>query len=475
MIQNTPSTSVIRIRTTLGELGSVFQPGMKPVGQSRVVWLAGLFFVVGAAVVVGKEVADANWLHLGVLVAVILALQWPIEVALGLYVFLVPFDSIAALGQGTSGTTVNWVLGAVAASALLGAGIFKKRIRWPSRSALWWALFLGWGIASTAWALQPSITIQFLSTATALVALYLLAVSWQINEKQLSVLTRFVIAGAFIASCFVIYQYLGGVVYKSGLGVETGRASLVLGNREANPNHLGTDLLLPFSLAMGWFLSARRKFEVFAAVIVAAAIAYTVFITMSRGSLLAVGVILAIFLFRLGLQRRMLIFAPAFLLIAVSMPHTFFERLQTAVATGGAGRLGIWQVGLVLLKRYGGLGAGLANFPVAYSDFAGHASSFVGYGRGAHDIYLEVGVELGIVGVLLMFAAFVSHFKALRALRAGREPVSLKALALECACWATLVNGIFDGGVWYKSFWLTWMLALMIVGLRPRAAVDHVR
>jgi O-antigen ligase len=315
-------------------------------------------------------------------------------------------------------------------------------------------------MATGLWALQPEVTVHMIPTVTSLLLLYLVSVSWRINEKQFSILTWCLVAGACIASCFVIYQFLNGVTYKH-VGASGGRGSLVLGEHQENPNAFGADLLLPFSLALGAFLSAKRKLHYMLGITAAATIAYAAFLTMSRGALLSIFLVIAIYVFRLGFKRRLLAVAVAILPMVATMPEAFFNRLQIAASTGGAGRLEIWRASLATLGHYGLTGAGLNNFPFAYTEFAGYAPSFAGFGRGAHNIFLEAGVEFGVVGIFLMCAAFVSHLRAVGRLRLGLGSTSIQALALECAGWAALVDGFFESGIWNKSFWLTWMLCLM--------------
>jgi O-antigen ligase len=419
--------------------------------------LGGVCLLIGLAALIGVMVAQEQWLLLALLAAAVIALQWPITAALGVYVFLIPFESVLVIGEGKSALTV---LGALTAAALFATGILKRRLSWPSRTALWWSLFALWSMATGIWALQSDVVVHMIPTVTSLLLLYVVSVSWRISEKQFSILTWCLIAGACIASCFVIYQFINGVTYKH-TGLTGGRGTFVLGEHQENPNAFGADLLLPFSLALGVFLSANRRLHYILGIGAAATIAYAAFLTMSRGALLAIFLVVAIYVYRLGFKLRLLAVAAAVLPLVATMPATFFERMQNAMSTGGAGRLEIWQASLATMWHYGLAGAGLNNFPIAYTEFAGYAPSFVGFGRGAHNIFLEAAVEFGVVGIFLMCAAFVSHLRSVRRLRLELGSTSIQALALECAGWASLVDGFFESGIWHKSFWLTWMLCLM--------------
>jgi O-Antigen ligase len=436
-------------------------------------WLEGrVVFVVGAGVAlvgfglfIGNMIGHGAWLYLGLVSVAIPAILWPIEAAVGLYAFMIPFDSVTALGDAKTGTTLNLLVGGMAGAALLGTGLMRHRLRWPSRSAWLWLLFLGWNALTIVWALQPDFALHELLTPISLVLLYLAAVSWPVSEKQLSWLTRATIAGGCVASWMAIYLFSSGVSYLSW----TSRASLVVAGRETNPDRFAAELLLPLALVAAELLSARSWWGKMLAGLVSASICYTIFITMSRASLVAIGVMLLVFAVRIGINRRMLIFGFILACLVSLMPSTFFLRLRDMIASGGDGRFDIWAVGWAAWKKYGLWGAGFANFPIAYQDFAGVSRIFRGYSRASHNAFLQTAVELGIVGMLLLAYALYSHFSEFRRLRlaepsAPKTRLSLLLVGLEAAGWAMMAFGFFADILWEKTFWLTLMLSLMAIG-----------
>ena len=445
------------------------QPGTGRPDQGRFVrYVSGMVAALGFAFIVGDMVAHEAWRYLALLAVVALALCWPLEVALGTYVFTVPFNAVTALGESSTGTTLNWVLGALAGTALLSVGIITKRLHWPSRPALWAALFAGWALLSSVWSLRLESAEHWIPTAASLALLYLVASSWKLSERQFSILTRLIIAGGCLAAGYTVFQYARGVTWVSFMGTTT-RGSLVIEGREVNPNSLGTDLLLPFSLATAWFFSARSKLSSLLGLCAASVIVAAVFVTISRGSILSACVVMAVFFLRLNKKRRMLLIGTAVLAAALLMPGSFFSRLKSSIHDAGSGRLDIWSVGFDMVKHHGITGVGLANFPVLYDQYAGRAPRFVGYGRGAHNIYLETAVEFGIVGMFFLVAALFSHIRTVRRLWPKARSMSMQIVSLEAACWAMVVAGLFEAIIWDKSFWLTWMLCLMAAQLQPRA------
>lgn len=425
--------------------------------NDHVKWVVPLA-IIACAIVLGDFVANQDWLYVGVLVGAFVALLWPVEIALGFYTFLLPFDSIAVLGESKSGTTVNWVVGALAGVALLAIGVLMRRLDAPPKAVRIWVSLMLWSLITVVWSLQPQAGIREVPTIISLGLLYVLAVSWRVTKKQFDVLTWFTIGGGCVASLYVIYLDVTGVTW-----FQLGRASLLVGGRETNPDLMSTVLMLPLSLAIAGFVTASGWLQKTVFLGITAAIGSAVFLSLSRAALIAVAVIFAVFLIRLGLNRRIITVLSALLLGLVAMPSKFFSRIAEALPSGGAGRLDIWSGGVSVLKRYWLTGTGLNNFPVAYNEFAGQGHMFEGYGRGSHNMYLNVLCELGIVGFVLLIAGLVAHLRSVQRLRSLLGKIPVQVVGLEAACWAMLVLSFFADDQWSKAFWLDWTLLLMAV------------
>src|SRR3977135_144869 len=113
---------------------------------------------VAAALVVtacflGWMIVSENWLFVAGLCALLLLLVRPIEVALGLYAFLIPFESMTTMDNGTgSTTTLLRYVGLLALFVTLVVGWIRERIIQPPQTALFWSLFVLWCGVSTLWA-----------------------------------------------------------------------------------------------------------------------------------------------------------------------------------------------------------------------------------------------------------------------------------------------------------------------------------
>lgn len=441
---------------TLEHSGSMERPlalGSSDYGNLRAVIL---LFVAGAVLVAG--IVLGNYYLIAALPAVFLLMRYPVELSLGLFAFLIPFDAVLLIGQ--SAHSVNWAVGAAAGAALLAYGMLSGRLAAPPRAALWWGLFVLWAAATLFWALDPAQGLERLPTAVFLFLLYLVVVSFRITAGELTAVVLFTIAGGVFASAYAIREFTQGIGWLS-------RAALVISNHQANPNDFADSLLLPFSLALGGFLSARSLIMRGGMLLAATLIGICELLTMSRGSLVALAALLFVFLIRLRVRRQVLVpivLVSAFIVFA---PNFFFVRMQQAARDRGDGRWDILVVGTQIVEHYGIFGTGLENFRPAYSKFAGFAPVFRGFAKDPHDIYLQAWAEMGIVGLAFLLIAIASQLKELHlANRGPRGAPNYLLVAIEAACWGMLVHGFAANLLWYKQFWLAWMLAALALQLR---------
>src|SRR5262249_4592204 len=119
------------------------------------------WITVGAFTMLGPAFAwlitEERWKDAVTFVVVALLalfLRWPMVSALGLYALVVPFDSVAAI-DAVGGATFVKLAGLLAVCVIAATALVRRRLTVPPRAALWWAILLGWGILSAAWAVEP--------------------------------------------------------------------------------------------------------------------------------------------------------------------------------------------------------------------------------------------------------------------------------------------------------------------------------
>ncbi len=421
-----------------------------------------LIFIVLTALLAGMGITG-NWLYCGVLAApflLYLFFERPFLFPLGAYVFLLPFDSVLSITGNGAGSTLTKVLGMASAASLLANGLLRRRFTLPRGAALWWMLFILYGAVSILWAKNFEEAVDRMPTALSLLGLYLVAASFRVKKKEYDLLKWAIIAGGVLSALYSIYSYKTGVYDDPRL-----RASILIGGRYTDPNQFAFSILLPVALCLGTLLktpSIRKKAFYGASLLI---MIYGVVVTGSRGSLLATAVMIAFYLLSIKQKISFGIAAGAIAVIMFSfVPDFFIHRIGQAEATGGAGRLFIWEVGLHAVKKYWLFGVGLSNFYEAYMEFVNYGPAFRVGATAPHNIYLDAVVSLGTPGILLMLAAMGKHYQLLKARFTTPD---MEKTALKAAFWGTLAASFFLDTIWRKSFWLLWMMMAMNRNLLP--------
>lgn len=434
-----------------------------PTDTSALKWGGGYFAVpLGCGLLAAVAVAWQAWPLLAVMSAIPFVLLGPVEFAFGLLALAVPFDTVTMLGR--SSVTLSFLVSAVSGALLLAKTLAGRRLGRPPRAALWFVLFFVWTAMSSWWAIDSALSTQRLPGAAALVALYLVAVSMLITSREFRWITGAVVLGGALAAMVSLFQLARGVNV-------AGRASIVFGSLATNPNELAASLILPLALAIAGVLSTRGTRR--ASLVTATGLMLVcTLLTMSRGGLSAIAVVTAVFLYREGMNKRLLailICGALFLLIA---PELFKTRMEEAFASRGQGRLDIWMVGVEVIKHNLLIGVGLDNFPLAFHRYAGYQTVFRSLSMAPHNIYLQALAETGVLGLLLLAGALRAQTRELKvAVRKAAKGTNLWLVACEAAAWGIMTHALVANLLWRKVFWFVWIVAAIAVQLaRSEAA-----
>jgi O-antigen ligase len=196
----------------------------------------------------------------------------------------------------------------------------------------------------------------------------------------------------------------------------------------------------------------------------------------SRGgflALLATGVFITIRYTGIPLRTRLSALALVGLALLCTASEKYWSQMETILSdadynrTEESGRLQIWGRGLGYMLQHPVLGVGAGNFPVAegtLSPFADRQQFGMGVRWNApHNIFVQVGAELGVPGLVLFSGMIASAFVALRrSYRANREPdgSSRMSPALTDAIMASLIA--FMVGAFFLSLAYSEMLYTLI-------------
>ena len=225
-----------------------------------------------------------------------------------------------------------------------------------------------------------------------------------------------------------------------------------------NHNHYAglMELLLPIALVISLSRITPQKNRV-AAAVAAAFMAGTIFLSGSRGGMIAIFVEFAVFLLVLLRHKtaaRIAVASAAFVVVLLSLltwlGGTEFTSRVSSIATetrteiSGGMRLSIDRDALRMFRSRPVLGWGLRNFPVVYPQFRSFYTNF--FVNEAHNDYLQLLDETGILGfaVMLWYLALL-YRRALAKIPAWPTSVT-GSLSFACILGVTgiLVHGLFD-------------------------------
>ena len=328
--------------------------------------------------------------------------------ALWLFAFSLPWENaLVAIFPGVS--IVSKATGALALAAALGFVLLSGRVRrWRSMHVAG-LLFVVWcGVELFFIHVGTRLPYKFTTYVQLFLVMWIvweLAPSW---KRQLGLMIAYVF-GSYLAAAATILQY------RREAGALRRFAAL-----DTDPNTLAMTLAL--AIPMAWYLSATSRNATlrWACRLYILVGLVAVALTASRGGMLATMVALLIVpltMTRLSPGRL----AMAITVLAVSgaaavayVPTQIIERLATTgtevedMSLGG--RFGIWKSGVRALTARPLTGYGTGMWRSAVSPWLGPNPQV------AHNSFLSVAVETGLVGLFLYLAMFFAVFRATRRL-----------------------------------------------------------
>ena len=423
-------------------------------------WAAiGAFTVLIAA----SAIVNTNWLYLGALFCIPLLIYIyfkinPFVFLFGLYTFLLPLDTI--LLPGVSGALSGLIkyLGLLILLLLGVKGFMENKFNRPDTTVLWWILLSLYTLLTLVWGIKQQPELYMIRNIIALLVFYLIVSSYKTDNKDYEILKLCIISGGVVLSLLTIQSY--GTLLESGTSIK--RVSIVIGdNQFSDQNFIALSLLLPASMALEKVLQQGIKLKKLLHIVILGSIIFGILLTGSRGGMIGAGIIFSVYFLLSRKKKDFLTFVIPLLILIISIaPGFLFDRWETAVETGGAGRTTIWHVGLKALQKYWLTGAGLSSFPDAYTEFVDCGPKYVGLARAAHNTYLQMFVELGIIGFILMIIGFVKHYKAIKPTFYSRK-YNFDSIMLKASFWSLLAASFFSDIFWNKQMWLLWMLIMI--------------
>ena len=445
--------------------------------------MVGLLFVaLAVGVVTGASPA------LGIVVAAglvfVLVVMW--DLALGVCLFvLVAFLDVVSANQNLS---VTKGVGALLAASWLATMAVRRGSARSLISEVPWltaalVAFIAWSALSLLWAGSPSQAL-YSTERYGLDALLIPIVFWAVRERR----QVFWVFGVFVVGALL--SVLWGITQAKVTGGVAAAQVGRLSGATVDANELATLLMVctVFAVALVIVLrraSGARTLALLAAIGAAAAF----FATFSRGGLVALAVVILAACVYAGRRRRAV--------VAVVLGMLLVGVVFLSVSGGGAaqrlttdtssGRTDIWTVGLRMVRAHPIVGVGSGNYAVAEPHYLLTSPGLIKYTDfiiktpyPAHNIYLQVLVEMGVIGLALFLAVIVlSIHAAVKAVRmfgaSGDRSLEILGRALVIAIVGMLAADFFVSDNYSKQLWLLLALGPALLALARRAPVTLLK
>jgi O-antigen ligase/Tfp pilus assembly protein PilF len=367
--------------------------------------------------------------------------------------------------------------------------------------------FMAISVLSLLWSNSPMVSLKELPLFLAGPFLFFIITNNIQDERQINYIIR---ALLIVGSLFGIY----GILQYNGIDFSFWQRNI--GRQKVfglfgNVNFFAEYLILPLPIAVSLFFASRNKIKKILLSIGIMAMVGSLMVTFTRGSYLGFGAAL-IFMFLLYLisrgkkfikeNKKIFILILALIILStflfalpnpLNKPGTAISKIKSRISisqltkdTSLKRRKAIWGFTSLMIKDHPILGSGLGTFK--YNSLKYQAKFFeqgnnrslypYGFADKTHNEYLQMGVEIGLIGLGVFIWLMISYFNyGLKFLK--RENDNYKQgviIGLMGAVVAVLVDGIFGFPfhlpATVSSFWL--IIGITMVARGSESEVQEI-
>ncbi len=254
----------------------------------------------------------------------------------------------------------------------------------------------------------------------------------------------------------------GGILGATALGNLSEQKAIaggaIVSNRAAasfaHPTSLALFLILSFPLAFAFGLRGPKRWRI-PMMICAIVSLLGLMLTQTRGSMIGAGVGLIWMMWRWQPFRRFAAIALGFIVLTAifnvgsvasdESVGVVSKRLSSlSLDSEGDQRLEIWATTPKIIAEHPLFGIGQGNFPTVSPNFGLADVGGIPFDH-AHDLFLNIAVELGLPALLALLFTIAALFRSARnALRDRAGPLYPYAVAVSASLLALLVNSITE-------------------------------
>lgn len=336
--------------------------------------------------------------------------------------------------------------------------------------------------------------------------LYFVLINNISEEQQINRILNTILIVGGLFGIYGILQY-NGIDFAFWAG-NIGRQSVF--GLFGNVNFFAEYLIVPLPLAVSLFFAARNRIHKIFLLIGILAIGGSLILTFTRGSYLAIG-ISSLFMFLLYLasrgksfikeHKKIFIFILALIILVtflfalpnpLNKPGTAISKIKSRISISQftessslKRRIAIWKFTILMIKDHPLLGSGIGTYK--YNTLKYQAEFFKqgenrslyphGFADKAHNEYLQLWAEIGIVGLGIFIWLIISYFSCgIKILRKIKDEYKQGIIiGLMGSVVAVLIDGLFGFPLHLPAtvilFWL--VLALTIVTIKIGADAEE--
>jgi O-antigen ligase len=326
-------------------------------------------------------------------------------------------------------------------------------------------LFLAWVGISASWAEDPGAAISATTRYLPNAMLFLIVFAGVRTREQLLWVVGSLVVGATLSA---VYGMVAGAPADDPERVAIG-----------NANETAAALVAGGTLAAALAIGLRGKPVLRLATTIAVPLCvFAVFLTLSRGGLVALAASLIAAIVVAGRRRGAVLALAACAVLAAVIYFGAFASVEARdrilEVEGGTGRTDIWTVGWRMVEDQPLRGVGAGNFPTSSIHYLLEPGALlrddfiVDDPKVAHNTYLNVLAELGVVGLALFLAVIgFSLWCAARAVgcaaRAGDRQLDVLARGLVVVLVGLLAADFFGSRQYSKQLWLLMSLCPVLL------------
>jgi len=291
-------------------------------------------------------------------------------------------------------------------------GMTRKVVTYWSAEFTWVSLFFILVILGIIVATNRPLALTYFTSTYWKIMVMTFSIAWLAQTaKDFSLSLRLVTLSGMMVGLVALYNKISDIGIVEGSRVTIGRD---LGSVLGDPNDLSLVLLFPFSFALSLTLLGRlSRQDRLLGIVTVVVLVLAIVATQSRGGLLGVAAIIAMFAWRRVKSKSLLVVGGSVLLLVLYFVAGISSRKSGGAAEAGLdesamGRLHAWEAAFGMALDNPLSGVGMNNF---YSNYYFYSEYWDGLNHAVHSTWFGVLGETGFLGLFVFLGMVYSLLK----------------------------------------------------------------